>query len=129
MSETVNDQTAILEPTSDKPSNGISNPLEPFINHIMTPGSTYVSPTFLLLVDITLSFLLFLFISLFVMTWSLHFVALGIITCGLWGSVKLYVFELRKEDAARVQAQETEVSSSTEPTADSAPYTPKNKDD
>lgn len=56
----------------------------------MTPGSTIVSPTFLLLVDITLLSLLFLFMFLLILTWSLHFLALGVITLGLWGSVKLY---------------------------------------
>src|SRR6266852_3494361 len=68
-----------------------NNPLGSFIDHVMTPGSTIVSPTFLLMVDVTLLSLLFLFLSLVVLTWSPHFVALGIITLGLWGSVKLYV--------------------------------------
>lgn len=73
--------------SSDRPS----NPLESLVDHIMTPGSTVVSPTFLLMVDITLGSLLFLFLALLVLTWSFHFVALGVITVGLWGSVKLCV--------------------------------------
>src|ERR1700733_6380452 len=72
---------------SDRPS----NPVESLVDHIMTPGSTVVSPTFLLMVDITLGSLLFLFLALLVLTWSFHFVALGVITVGLWGSVKLCV--------------------------------------
>lgn len=73
-------------------SEGPVHVLDSLFSHITTPGSTYVSPTFLFLVDLTLFFLLFLFISLLVMTRSLHFLALGGITLGLWGSVKLYVF-------------------------------------
>jgi len=80
----------------DSPRDIANNPLESLISHVMTPGST-VSPAFLLMVDVTLFSLLFLFISLLVLTWSLHFLALGAITLGLWGSVKLYVEELRKD--------------------------------
>ena len=68
-----------------------NKPLGSFIDHVMTPGSAIVSPTFLLMVDVTLLSLLFLFLSLLVLTWSPHFVALGVITLGLWGSVKLCV--------------------------------------
>jgi hypothetical protein len=55
----------------------------------MTPGSTLTSPLFLFLVDGCIALLLFLFVGLFIMTWSMHFVALSAITLGLWGSVRL----------------------------------------
>ena len=72
--------------------NGSSGPandlLGSLVDHVMMPGSTFDSPTFLVIVDITLLSLLFLFAALLVLTRSLHFLALGIITLGLWGSVK-----------------------------------------
>lgn len=58
------------------------------LSHILRPGSS-LDPTFLRIVDGVFILLIFILISLLVITaGNLHFVALIVISLGLWGSVK-----------------------------------------
>ncbi|KZT62923.1 hypothetical protein CALCODRAFT_478821 [Calocera cornea HHB12733] len=68
-----------------------------FVSDILTPGSS-LRPQFLLALDVVLGFLFFVFVSLFLLTWSLHFLVLMVIVVGLWGSIKFFVAELAKTE-------------------------------
>lgn len=59
----------------------------PGLSHILTPGSS-LHPTFLLLVDGVFASLLFILFLLAFITRSVHFLALILISMGLWASVK-----------------------------------------
>jgi len=84
-----------------------ANDVLSFVADILTPGSS-LRPQFLLALDVVLGFLFFIFLSLLVLTWSLHFLALMAITVGLWGSVKFYVAELAKTDELAPPGTEAE---------------------
>ncbi|KZO97993.1 hypothetical protein CALVIDRAFT_535591 [Calocera viscosa TUFC12733] len=75
-----------------------TNDMVSFVSDILTPGSS-LRPQFLLVLDVVLGFLFFVFLSLLFLTWSLHFLALMLITVGLWGSVKFFVAELASTEA------------------------------
>lgn len=75
-----------------------------FFANILTPGSSF-HPTFLLIVDFTLAFLAFVFVSLAVITGgNVHFIALLCIELGLWASIKWYVVvDCLDEETAHVR--------------------------
>lgn len=74
--------------SEEKPTNqGESFDIASFFSDILKPGSS-LHPTFLLILDAVLAFLLLLFIVLFFVTKSLHLVALAVIEVCLWISIK-----------------------------------------
>ncbi|KXG51100.1 Endoplasmic reticulum, protein Pkr1 [Penicillium griseofulvum] len=68
---------------------------------IFTPGPT---PTLLIATNVTFAALQFIFLALLLATYSLHFVALSIISGGLWWSINWFAAEVRLAQ----QAQEAE---------------------
>ncbi|KAJ5972599.1 Endoplasmic reticulum protein Pkr1 [Penicillium vulpinum] len=68
---------------------------------IFTPGPT---PTLLIATNVTFAALQLVFLGLLLATYSLHFVALSIISAGLWWSINWFAAEVRLAQ----QAQEAE---------------------
>ncbi|THH33716.1 hypothetical protein EUX98_g445 [Antrodiella citrinella] len=77
-----------------------SSPDTEFLSNILTPGSS-LHPTFQLILDGAFAFLLMVLVGLAVLTrGNIHMFALiGIELC-LWASVKWFVKELQKSQAA-----------------------------
>ncbi|EJU06225.1 hypothetical protein DACRYDRAFT_103170 [Dacryopinax primogenitus] len=88
--------TTTPENTANEPGD-TTNDIVSFFADILTPGSS-LRPQFLLALDVVLGFLLFIFLSLLCLTWSLHFLALMAIDIGLWASVKFFVAELARTE-------------------------------
>ncbi|OQE43556.1 hypothetical protein PENCOP_c003G06238 [Penicillium coprophilum] len=68
---------------------------------IFTPGPT---PTLLIATNVTFAALQLIFFALLLATYSLHFVALSIISAGLWWSINWFAAEVKLAQ----QAQEAE---------------------
>ncbi|KAJ5174028.1 Endoplasmic reticulum protein Pkr1 [Penicillium coprophilum] len=68
---------------------------------IFTPGPT---PTLLIATNVTFAALQLIFFALLLATYSLHFVALSIISAGLWWSINWFAAEMKLAQ----QAQEAE---------------------
>ncbi|KAJ5441292.1 Endoplasmic reticulum protein Pkr1 [Penicillium cf. griseofulvum] len=75
--------------------------MEDLWSSIFTPGPT---PTLLIATNVTFAALQFIFLALLLATYSLHFVALSIISGGLWWSINWFATEVRLAQ----QAQEAE---------------------
>ena len=75
--------------------------MEDLWSSIFTPGPT---PTLLLATNVTFAALQLLFFALLLATYSVHFVALSIISAGLWWSINWFAVEVRLAQ----QAQEAE---------------------
>jgi hypothetical protein len=75
--------------------------VEDLWSSIFTPGPT---PTLLIATNVSFAALQFIFFALLFATYSLHFVALSIISGGLWYSINWFAAEVRLAQ----QAQEIE---------------------
>ncbi|CDM36220.1 hypothetical protein DTO013E5_8953 [Penicillium roqueforti] len=75
--------------------------MEDLWSSIFTPGPT---PTLLIATNVTFAALQLIFLVLLLATYSLHFVALSIISGGLWWSINWFAAEVRLAQ----QAQEAE---------------------
>ncbi|KAJ6188977.1 hypothetical protein N7519_003885 [Penicillium mononematosum] len=75
--------------------------MEDLWSSIFTPGPT---PTLLIATNVTFAALQIIFFALLLATYSLHFVALSIISGGLWWAINWFAAEVRLAQ----QAQETE---------------------
>ncbi|CAI7584634.1 unnamed protein product [Penicillium discolor] len=75
--------------------------MEDLWSSIFTPGPT---PTLLIATNVTFAALQLIFLALLLATYSLHFVALSIISAGLWWSINWFAAEVRLAQ----QAQEAE---------------------
>ncbi|KAJ5521592.1 hypothetical protein N7527_005707 [Penicillium freii] len=75
--------------------------MEDLWSSIFTPGPT---PTLLIATNVTFAALQLIFFALLLATYSLHFVALSIISAGLWWSINWFAAEVRLAQ----QAQEAE---------------------
>ncbi|KAJ5102685.1 hypothetical protein N7532_003214 [Penicillium argentinense] len=72
--------------------------VEELWSSVFTPGPT---PTLLLATNVTFAALQFVFFALLLATYSLHFVALSIISAGLWYSINWFAHEVRLAQAAQ----------------------------
>ncbi|MCJ1441884.1 MAG: SMK killer toxin resistance protein [Stictis urceolatum] len=83
----------------------MANFMEDLWTSIFTPGTT---PTLLLATNATFAGLQIVLLGLLLMTYSIHFLMLSIITAGLWGSINWFAIETRKanEEAEWVRAKE-----------------------
>ncbi|KAJ7228870.1 hypothetical protein GGX14DRAFT_345745 [Mycena pura] len=71
-------------------SESATEPAADFFSNILKPGSS-LQPQFLLVVDLSFAALLFILLTLAVLTrWNLHIFALMAIELALWASVKWY---------------------------------------
>lgn len=75
--------------------------MEDLWSSIFTPGPT---PTLLIATNVTFAALQLIFLALLLATYSLHFVALSIISAGLWWSINWFAAEVQLAQ----QAQEAE---------------------
>lgn len=75
--------------------------MEDLWSSIFTPGPT---PTLLIATNVTFAALQLIFFALLLATYSLHFVALSIISAGLWWSINWFAAEVKLAQ----QAQEAE---------------------
>ncbi|KGO65631.1 Endoplasmic reticulum, protein Pkr1 [Penicillium italicum] len=75
--------------------------MEDLWSSIFTPGPT---PTLLIATNVTFAALQLVFFALLLATYSLHFVALSIISAGLWWSINWFAAEVQLAQ----QAQEAE---------------------
>jgi hypothetical protein len=73
---------------SDFASTSDDNSILSFFSNILEPGSA-LKPSFLLITDITFAALLLVLAALVLGTGgNIHTIALFLIACGLWGSIK-----------------------------------------
>ncbi|KAJ3553360.1 hypothetical protein NPX13_g10902 [Xylaria arbuscula] len=82
---------------------------------IFTPGTT---PTLLLATNVTFASLQLVLLALLIATYSVHFVALSLISGGLWWAINWFATELRaaqeKEEAEKARAEQRPVRQGTD---------------
>ncbi|KAL9050846.1 MAG: hypothetical protein Q9162_006390 [Coniocarpon cinnabarinum] len=69
----------------------MANFMEELWNSIFTPGPT---PTLLIATNVTFGALLFLLLCLLIVTWSIHFLILSILSASLWAAINWFAREV-----------------------------------
>ncbi|KAL9092424.1 MAG: hypothetical protein Q9159_000932 [Coniocarpon cinnabarinum] len=69
----------------------MANFMEELWNSIFTPGPT---PTLLIATNVTFGALLFLLVCLLIVTWSIHFLILSILSASLWAAINWFAREV-----------------------------------
>ncbi|KAJ5762109.1 uncharacterized protein N7511_005491 [Penicillium nucicola] len=86
--------------------------MEDLWSSIFTPGPT---PTLLIATNVTFAALQLVFFALLLATYSLHFVALSIISAGLWWSINWFAAEVRLAQLAQEAEQKKEKEQEDDP--------------
>ncbi|OQE20394.1 hypothetical protein PENSTE_c013G05534 [Penicillium steckii] len=86
--------------------------MEELWSSIFTPGPT---PVLLVATNVTFAALQLVLFSLLLATYSLHFVALSVISAGLWFSINWFAREVRAaQDAQNAEKEKAEAEAETE---------------
>ncbi|CAI7612086.1 unnamed protein product [Penicillium palitans] len=76
--------------------------MEDLWSSIFTPGPT---PTLLIATNVTFAALQLIFLALLLATYSLHFVALSIISAGLWWSINWFAAEAQEAEKEKQESE------------------------